>query len=307
MTRFSQPHIIRIALLFTLLLIPNICALFMAADMEGSWVMKIGYMGMVAICLLIPALIFKARTYFIIEGILNFLFMPIDIGSLYLNKQSASKLFLNSILQTNPLEAIELLQSLWSICLVVFILWGLYIYLCITLPNLPLFSKKLRYYGIIAALLMTMATYAAQTLLIYTISPNYTTSRLMKESMDKLGLKFLKIYPYNIYINASRLLQEQREWRRSQEDLNAFTFGITKRDSIDNTLFILYIGEAARYDHFAINNYSRNTTPYLSALDNAISFESIYAQANLTNYSIPFILTPEEEKELKYTPLEKET
>ena len=53
----------------------------------------------------------------------------------------------------------------------------------------------------------------------------------------------------------------------------------------------MYIGEAARYDHFGINNYSRNTTPYLSALDNAISFESIYAQANLTNYSIPFILT----------------
>lgn len=291
MTSLSKKNIICIALLFMLLLIPNICALFMAADMEGSWVMKIGYMGMVAICLLIPALIFKARTYFIIEGILNFLFMPIDIGSLYLNKQSASKLFLNSILQTNPLEAIELLQSLWSICLVVFILWGLYIYLCITLPNLPLFSKKLRYYGIIAALLMTMATYAAQTLLIYTISPNYTTSRLMKESMDKFGMKFQKIYPYNLYINACKLWQDKMAWRRAQQDLDSFTFGITQRDSIDQHLFILYIGEAARYDHFGINNYSRNTTPYLSALDNAISFESIYAQANLTNYSIPFILT----------------
>ena len=291
MTSLSKKNIIYIALLFTLLLIPNICALFMAADMEGSWVMKIGYMGMVAICLLIPALIFKARTYFIIEGILNFLFMPIDIGSLYLNKQSASKLFLNSILQTNPLEAIELLQSLWSICLVVFILWGLYIYLCITLPNLPLFSKKLRYYGIIAALLMTMATYAAQTLLIYTISPNYTTSRLMKESMDKFGMKFQKIYPYNLYINASKLWQDKMAWRRAQQDLDSFTFGITQRDSIDHTLFILYIGEAARYDHFGINHYSRNTTPCLSAQDNIISFESIYAQANLTNYSIPFILT----------------
>ena len=291
MTSLSKKNIIYIALLFMLLLIPNICALFMAADMEGSFVLKIGYMGMVCACLLLPTLIFKARTYFIIEGLLSFLWMPIDISSLYLNKQSASKLFLNSILQTNLLEAIELLQSIWLICLVVIILWGLYIYLCTRVPNVQLFSKKIRYCGVIFALLMTLATYTALTMLTYKINPNYTTTQLMRESMDKLGLKFLKIYPYNIYINASRLLQEKREWRRSQEDLNAFTFGITKRDSIDNTLFILYIGEAARYDHFGINYYSRNTTPYLSALDNAISFESIYAQANLTNYSIPFILT----------------
>lgn len=291
MTIFSRKDIIRIALLFTLLLIPNICALFMAADMHGSWVVRIGYLGMVGVCLLLPALFFKARTYFILEGLLNFLFMPIDIASLYLNKQSTSKLFLNSIVNTDISEATELLQSLWPICIFVLCLWGIYAYLCTHIPNQSLLPKKLRCWGLAAIMAITLATYSAITYLTYKISRNATTTQVLHDSWDKLGIKFLKIYPYNLYINAYQLWQDKKAWNKVQEELDAFSFGITKRDSIDNKLFILYIGEAARYDHFSINNYTKNTTPNLTALTNIIPLSSIYAQANLTNSSIPFILT----------------
>lgn len=288
---FGKKDIIRILLLFILLLIPNMCALFMAADMENAWIMKFGYLGMVVVCLTVPALVFRARTYFILEGVLNFLFMPIDIASLYLNKQSASKLFLNSILNTDISEAIEVLQSIWPIALVVILLWGIYIYLCATISNQPLFNKRLRYWGFIASMTMILLTYISLTFLIRRINPNFTTREVMSQTIDKFGMKFLKIYPYNIYINAGKLCQEKRAWNQAQADLETFTFGITKRDTVDNTLFILYIGEAARYDHMGINGYNRATTPILSQMDNLITYSSIYAQANLTNYSIPFILT----------------
>lgn len=291
MMSFSKKDIIHILCLFALLLLPNVCALFMAVDMEGSWVMKAGYMGMVAVCLFLPALLFKTRTYFFIEGVFSFLFMPIDIASLYLNKQSASKLFLNSILNTDILEATELLQTLWPICLIVFLLWGIYIYLCVRIPNLPFVSKKLRLWGVVASFAMILATYVSLTLLIRKINPNDSTREVMVESLDKFGMKFQKIYPYNLYINACLLWQDQREWNQAQANVEAFSFGISTRDAIDSTLFILYIGEAARYDHMGINGYERNTTPCLSAQNNLISFSSIYAQANLTNYSIPFLLT----------------
>lgn len=290
MTRKIQ-NIICIALLFILLLIPTICALFLAADMESSWVMKIGYTGMVLVGLLLPALLLKARTYFILEGILNFLFMPIDIASLYLNKQSASKLFLNSILSTNLSEAAEVLQSIWPICVGVVILWGLYIYLCIKIPNEPLLSKRLRIVGLVGAVVMTLGTYMSLSILIGKINPGMTKVEVMSQTLDKFGMKFLKIYPYNLYINAVKLYQDKRDWNKAQEVLDTFSFGIRERDSIDNTLYVLYIGEAARYDHMGINGYARNTTPYLSEKENVISFSSIYSQANLTNYSIPFILT----------------
>ena len=289
--KFTKQHIVCIVLLFTLLLIPNICALFMAVDMEGTVVMKVGYSGMVGVCLLLPALLLKARTYFIVEGIFSFLWMPIDIASLYLNKQSASKLFLNSILHTDISEATELLRSIWLICLVVVILWGIYVYLCTRIPNNRFFSKKFCYWGIAAIISMTSATYIGLTYLIRNINPNLTTTQLLQESWDKFGLKFLKIYPYNLYINANQLWQDQRAWNRAQEELNNVSFGIHNHDSIENTLYILYIGEAARYDHWGINAYQRNTTPRLSQQENIISYSAIYAQANLTNYSIPFILT----------------
>ena len=289
--RFTKQDIICIVLLFILLLIPNIYALYIAVDMEGSLVMKIGYSGMVSACLLLPALLLKARTYFILEGIFSFLWMPIDIASLYLNKQSASKLFLNSILQTDFSEATELLQSIWPISLVVIVLWTMYIYLCAHIPNYRFFSKKLCHWGIVAIIFIISVTYIGITCLIRHINPNLTTSQMLSESLDKFGMKFLKIYPYNLYINANQLWQDKRAWNKAQEELNTFSFGIEKRDSIDNTLYILYIGEAARYDHWGINSYARNTTPKLSKQKNIISYSTIYTQANLTNYSIPFILT----------------
>ena len=61
----------------------------------------------------LPTLFVKARTYFIIVGIFNLLFFPIDIASLYLNRQSTSRAFLQNILYTDLQEAGELLASMW--------------------------------------------------------------------------------------------------------------------------------------------------------------------------------------------------
>ena len=146
----------------------------------------------------------------------------------------------------------------------------IYVYLCTRIPNNRFFSKKFCYWGIAAIISMTSATYIGLTYLIRNINPNLTTTQLLQESWDKFGLKFLKIYPYNLYINANQLWQDQRAWNRAQEELNNFSFGIHNHDSIENTLYILYIGEAARYDHWGINAYQRNTTPRLSQQENII-------------------------------------
>ena len=81
-------NIIRIVILFLLLLLPIFYAMVKAIDLESSLLKKIAYFGAVLSLLFLPALFFKTRTYFIIEGIFNFLLFPIDIASLYLNHQS---------------------------------------------------------------------------------------------------------------------------------------------------------------------------------------------------------------------------
>ena len=108
-------NITRIVILFLLLLIPAFYAVFTAIDMEYSWLKKAAYMVVVIALLLLPALVFKAKTYFILEGIFNFFFFPIDIASLYLNRQSTSVPFLENILHTDLHEATELLASIWPL------------------------------------------------------------------------------------------------------------------------------------------------------------------------------------------------
>lgn len=58
----------------------------------------------------------------------------------------------------------------------------------------------------------------------------------------------------------------------------------------EEILGVLVIGESARYDHFGINGYERNTTPHLSKIDNLFSFKAESA-ANLTYLSVPSMLT----------------
>ena len=117
---------VSICVLFTLLLLPIFYSLCVAVDLEYSILKKVAYLWVVLLLLLLPALFLKSRAYFLIQGIFNFLFFPIDIASLYLNKQSTSSAFLQNILRTDIGEATELLVSLWPLCIVVGVLYVLY-------------------------------------------------------------------------------------------------------------------------------------------------------------------------------------
>lgn len=58
----------------------------------------------------------------------------------------------------------------------------------------------------------------------------------------------------------------------------------------DNILGVLVIGESARYDHFGLNGYQRDTTPHLSQIKNLFSFKA-ESSANATYLSVPSMLT----------------
>lgn len=104
-------------------------------------------------------------------------------------------------------------------------------------------------------------------------------------------VKWDKIYPYNIYRGCGYLLQEKHKAKQMQQEIQSFSFGIQPKDSIGNELYILFIGESSRYDHWGINGYERNTSPQLSSIPNVVSYSSVYSQANLTKHSVPLLLT----------------
>ena len=284
-------NIIRIAVLFLLLLLPIFYALFTAIDLEYSWLKKAAYLAVVLVFLLIPALFLKARTYFIVEGIFNFFFFPIDIASLYLYRQPTSAAFLENIIRTDLHEASELLLSVWPVCVTVVALWILYFTLTARLDNNYLLGERARKTLYISIASLAIVGFFFMLGFQKYMVPTKSTKLMLIDAADALRYKFYKIYPYNLYMDMIKITETNAQQRRLQKELSSFRFGITPKDSLPDALYMVVIGETARYDHLGINGYTRNTTPCLSQRTHLISFDSIYSQANLTYSSVPLLLT----------------
>ena len=100
-----------------------------------------------------------------------------------------------------------------------------------------------------------------------------------------------KCFPANLIVLTTEALQQRREIKAYADKQADFTFGIDPVGIDNNLIVILILGETARYDHFGINGYERNTTPLLAATRNLYSFDSIYSISNLTVVSVPHILS----------------
>lgn len=288
---------IRICLLFALLLLPIGYALCVAIDLEYSVFKKLAYFWVVLLLLLFPALFLKARTYFLVEGVFNFLLFPIDIASLYLNRQSTSVAFLQNIMRTDMQEASELMLSMWPVCVAVVLLYVLYFVLAFKIENKPLITAGLKKAIWIGGGLAVMVGLVVFISLGSKLRNNASKTELIYYAVDRACMKLYKIFPYNLYLHSIDIVSKHREQQRLQEQIASFSFGITPVQPDSNALYILVIGEAARYDHWGINGYARNTTPLLATQRNVISYTNTYSQANLTSYSVPLILSRATAKE----------
>lgn len=284
-------NILRIATLFVLLLIPVFYALANAIDLEYSWLKKTAYLAVVLIMLAIPALFLKARTYFIVEGIFNFLFFPIDIASLYLNRQSTSTAFLQNIYQTDGHEALELIASVWPLAVLVVVLWVIYFFLALRVKNDYLLGAKLRIVVLVSIPVTLIIGMISMVCIVTRVHHERTVISTLEDAAGLVWMKLYKIYPYNLYVETVDIIRTTHQQRAMQEQVAAFRFGIQTQPKDSLALYILVIGETARYDHFGINGYERNTTPLLAQCPNLVSYEQAYSQANLTSYSVPLILT----------------
>ena len=277
--------------LLLILLIPNVYAVFTATDLAYSSLKQVAYLLTVAVCLLLPATILKSQAYFILEGILVLLPAPVEIASLYLNSMPASPLFLRVILRTNMREATELLVSSIPLVVALLALWVLYFVLAIKMENKWILSRRLR-----------IAVWCALPLLaisgavwLYSMQKDNNSDRgiagVISLTAQKLTMKFNKIYPFDIYMALYHLNAERVERNRLAREVENFTFDITPKNDTVPEIYVLVIGEAARACNFSINGYTRSTTPCLDSTDNVVSFPYAFSSANVTEMSLPLMLT----------------
>lgn len=81
--------------------------------------------------------------------------------------------------------------------------------------------------------------------------------------------------------------------KQYQNDNRAFAYHAVKADTLpQQEVYVLAIGESVRYRNWALNGeYCRQTTPRLQEQSNLVLYSDYYANATLTQYALPMLLT----------------
>jgi glucan phosphoethanolaminetransferase (alkaline phosphatase superfamily) len=215
------------------------------------------------------------RYIFIIGSLFLFVTGAIASYYLYFLGVSPSLSVMQAILNTNYVEATELISlKLIAWC-------SLSVCICIYCIRRYVPSNSLK-------IPTRIITFICMVVVISNIiSPKYS---------------FLKFsFPFQ-YLHNSYLLYVKQTTDFLRDDISL------KYDFIDNSddevVAILVIGESARYGNFGVNGYERNTTPNLSKIDDLLSYKAISCSAT-TDLSVPCMLSRFGEKDIDK--IEKET
>lgn len=289
MTKYKKIECLPTCLACLLLLLPNLIALFLAEDLGGI-LPRIYYAFISVCCFLVPALLLKARTFFLVQSPL-LLLGCIELAHLAINHTTTSLLFVYTCMIAEKGEFLELLSTGWLLALLILCVWSLYIYIIIRyVDNHYLWNLKTRSYigSLIGISFMLMG-------LTYVNQPDKSKWRIFPIHNEAIGDELLsyteKVFPFNLYLSAGRIIHLRKDIKQEENLVNSFSFGATCNSSDEETTVVLIIGETARYGNFGINGYERPTTPHLSQRSHLISFDSVYSIANLTTVSVPFMLS----------------
>ncbi|WP_288206795.1 phosphoethanolamine transferase [uncultured Parabacteroides sp.] len=278
-----------IFLLFFLLLLPNFVVMFRSSDLAGDIMKQIAYLFFSCLILFVPALLFKAKTYFTLSSIF-LLFSPIEIGHVLLNKMPISIGLMSAILNTNNQEAFELIYSLKGYVILFLLILILYYWILFTkIENKPILSGQ----GKILVFSLFTLFNIALWLMMWKMS-DYTDGAIyrLRAANSNFSMKYKKVYPCDLIAATAEVIGMEREIGEMQEQLKDFSFEAEREDTIPGKeIYVLVIGESSRYGNYALNGYNRPTTPLLNKQENLVSYSKVLTTSNLTNIAIQQILT----------------
>lgn len=261
-------------LLFLLLGMPDI---IFNIELE-KWIrILLGFFFVTSI-FLIPVYFFRNHTrfYFLFLAIW-ILLAPIALFPILYFGVNFNKSIMMLVYNTNYNEAIELIRpyifiiSLAFICAVVLLL--------IIFKSIPASIKAKDSFHISV---ISFAFFLVIPLVSFNRG-NYI--RNMKATIYSYYPFYLFYYGYRFYNN----LQKVEHYADNVKD---FHFHAYKKDRLrQREAYIFVIGETSRYDHWGINGYNRNTSPYLSKESSLLSFKDVSTAGGFTEISVPMIIT----------------
>lgn len=278
-----------ILLLFIILLLPNLFVTFLSDDLSGSLLKKAAYLIFSLFILVIPTLFLKLRWYFIFESIFMFL-APFEIGYVWISNSTMTTGYVSALLNTNTGETIELLMTIKWQCFILIIIWVAYFFIVFRkIKNNYLFRRNSAIIIGIVFLIFNLLLYGSMYLLAHRVSKSKVRMASVTESFMK---KYRKTYPCNIISILIRKYENHRTVNEMQKNTASFSYHAKQTISpSENEIYIVVIGESARYGNFSVNGYARETSPHLENRNDLLSYSDVYASSNLTEYALPLILS----------------
>lgn len=109
---------------------------------------------------------------------------------------------------------------------------------------------------------------------------------------SRIIARLYTVFPSSLFYAGKTVYTQSQFISASKEKRSSFVFQV-QRDSLlpDKQVSVLIIGESARYDHWGINGYEKNTSPRLQKRENLISFSQAASGGFITEFAVPLILT----------------
>lgn len=181
------------------------------------------------------------------------------------------------ILNSNYHEASELANGYLLIFICILIVYvGLYFLLISKLPN-QITDKPASIISICSIIILSLLPFASSSTDPY---------------FNNLKGTLYFVFPTSIIRAVSTVYKQNQLINKNKDERHNFTFGAKQISDLPNSqIYLLIIGESARYDNWAINGYLKNTSPNLSKRSNLISFTNTMSGGFITEFAVPLILT----------------
>jgi glucan phosphoethanolaminetransferase (alkaline phosphatase superfamily) len=227
--------------------------------------------------LLMPVVLFcrRLKIYYtllaFIVALAPLMFLPV----FYMNIQVNAEI-VGIVMDSNKKEMIELVGWNAILLLIAMILLGWLFYkLAAKLPSQISWKQGL--------------LVSVTGLLLFGVLPFFKSNKLVNYFIITRNIS-RTYYPFrlaNVYTEIKSEMGNMELYKLSTKN---FKFNAVKKDTA-RQIHLLIIGEAARYDHWGLNRYARNTSPQLQTLQNFFSFSNVSSGASMTILSVPQLIT----------------
>lgn len=258
--------------IFLLLTLPNIFYLIIDKQPISLIIKHEG----ISLLFILSLLIFFFRNIKLYLYLLTFfaLIAPLALFSIYLFSMPFDTKLAGLILQTNFSEAMEISKGLLLPFIIFTIIYVIVYIFSVKKTIIRSISFKL---SLVISIISTLIVWGKMFQLEY----KFKTPNLYGIIND--------YYPASVISSISQVLFMSRN---NLDKAKNFSFHAFKKDPLkDRQVYVFIIGETSRYDRWAINGYSRMTSPKLIKRNNLISYSDMISGACVTWLSVPQMIT----------------